>query len=131
MNCSKSQLVDERILVLTGCGMVELAGEIFIVAPGSLVYTPEGVPHTWTACPPEARLLDGTVPTGTFTMVYEYETSTAFFPTSSTRTVRDVSDYEAFAGDLDETWFPKLSAEQVVERATVVLGREKSALSMT
>ena len=73
MSIDKTKLVDERIMILHGVGLVEIAGEYFAVAPGSLVTTVGGVPHTFTACPTGVKLPDGTVSTGTFVMVYEYE----------------------------------------------------------
>lgn len=99
MDASKQKLVDERILVLNGVGLVEIAGKVYvgmfivsgsaviftaravvddlarvltghyIVAPGTLVDAIGGVPHTWTACPPGVKLPDGSVSKGTFTMV--------------------------------------------------------------
>ena len=73
MNSDKTKLVDERILVLSGVGAVEIAGKIYVTAPGTLVDAVGGVPHTWSACPAGVRLPDGTVSDGKFTMVYEYE----------------------------------------------------------
>ncbi|TKA80855.1 hypothetical protein B0A55_02326 [Friedmanniomyces simplex] len=130
MDASKSKLVDERILVLNGVGLVELAGEVFAVAPGSLVDAVGGVPHTWTACPSGVRLPDGTVSAGTFTMVYEYQLPTFFFPTASTEVASEVSRYRPFEGDLDDIRFPVLSAQQVVNTASVVIGRQKGQLQM-
>jgi quercetin dioxygenase-like cupin family protein len=51
MNVDRTRLIDERILVLHGVGLVEIAGKIWTVAPGSLAELAGGVPHTWTACP--------------------------------------------------------------------------------
>lgn len=55
MDASKDRLVDERILVLHGVGLVEIAGTIWAVAPGSLVELPGGIPHTWGGCPAGVR----------------------------------------------------------------------------
>ena len=54
-------MLPERILVLNGVGVTELCGEYFIIAPGTLVDIPPGVPHTWNACPAGVKLPDGTV----------------------------------------------------------------------
>lgn len=81
MDAAQKELVDERILVLNGVGLVELAGKIWAVAPGTLVDAVGGVPHTWTACPAGVQLPNGTVSEGKFTMVYEYEEPTSFYPT--------------------------------------------------
>lgn len=51
MDASKDRLIDERILVLHGVGLVEIAGKIWAVAAGSLAELAGGVPHTWSACP--------------------------------------------------------------------------------
>ena len=80
-------LLAERILVLNGCGLVELAGALHVVAPGSLVEIGPGVPHSWTACPAGVRLPDGTSADGTFLMVYEYEAPTGFLPCCVDRAV--------------------------------------------
>jgi hypothetical protein len=77
------------------------------VAPGSLVETVGGVPHTFTACPKGVRLPDGTVSTGTFTVVYEYEEPTSFLPTALTQVVEKVSKYQPLEGPLEEIRFPK------------------------
>jgi len=80
MDLSRKTLVAERILVLNGVGILELADEYFVVAPASLGNPKGCVPHTWTACPPGVKLPDGTVSQGKFT---EYEDVTTFFPTTS------------------------------------------------
>lgn len=125
MDLQRQTFIDERILVLHGVGLVEIEGEYFVVAPGSLVDAVGGVPHTWTACPSGVSLPDGTISNGSFTMVYEYEDTTSFFPTRSTQALTKVSDYEQFQGPLDEIRMPKFSAKDVVERAAVVINKEK------
>lgn len=124
MDMKKTKLTDERILVLNGVGMVEIAGKLWVVAPGSLVDAVGGVPHTWTACPPGIKLPNGQVSDGRFTMVYEYEEPTSFFPTASTVPITDTAQYVPFDGDLDEIRFPKLSAEDVVMRSQVVIDQD-------
>lgn len=123
MDLSKQKLIAERILVLNGVGLVELAGEFFVVAPGSLVEAKGGVPHAWTACPPGVRLPDGTVSEGSFTMLYEYEDVTTFFPTASTETVESPGEYSPFEGDYDDIRMPALTAKQVVCQASVVFDK--------
>ncbi len=131
MSSDTKKLVDERILVLNGVGLVEIAGKIYATAPGTLVDAIGGVPHTWTACPAGVQLPDGTVSTGKFTMVYEYEEPTSFFPTKSTTPITDVSKYEAFEGDnFDEIRFPQLSAEQVVEQGEVIIDTQLHKLAL-
>jgi len=126
MSLSKDQVIAERILVLNGVGLVELAGEYYAVAPGSLVDAKGGVPHTWTACPAGVRLPDGTVSQGWFTMVYLYEDTTTFFPTDSTRIISRPKDYQPFLGqDFEPIRIPVLSAEEVIQLATVVIGKER------
>lgn len=104
--------------------MVEVCGKIYVVGPGSLVDAVGGVPHTWSACPAGVKLPDGTVSTGKFTMVFEYEDETKFFPTESIEVIHDVADYEEYTGDLEKIRFPKLTKEDVVERAEVVWNKE-------
>lgn len=81
MDGARRRLLDERILFLDGVGLVQLAGELFVVAPGSLVEAAGGAPHAWTVCPAGAELADWIVSEGEFTMVDEYEDVTGFFPT--------------------------------------------------
>lgn len=131
MTPDRSRLLDERIMVLHGVGMVEIAGEIWVTASGTLADLAGGVPHTWTACPAGVRLPDGSVSEAKFTMVYEYEEPTSFFPTKSTRIVEDVGQYEAWEGEgFEEIRFPKLTKEEVVERARCVVNKEISGLAL-
>ena len=118
------RLLPERILVLNGVALAELGGEIVLVAPGSLVDIPPGLPHTWNACPPGLVLPDGRVSDGHFTMIYHYAETTKFFPTAKTRTLRDVGDYEAFTGDIEDIRFAKLTARDVVSTACYVWDRD-------
>ena len=113
-------LLAERILVLNGVGLTELNGEIFLVAPGSLVDIAPGVPHTWTACPPGVRLPDGTLSDGQFLMIYEYSRRTGFFPTARTASLASAAEYERYTHDLEDIRFPELTAHQVAERASFV-----------
>lgn len=135
MDLSRSTLIDERIMVLHGVGLVELAGEYWVVAPGSLVEAKGGVPHAWTACPAGVRVPDGdgegTVSDGTFTMVYEYEGVTKFYPTANTQVVREPGRYRPFEGtEYEAIRIPAMSAQEVVERATAVVGKEIVSLKL-
>ena len=131
MDASKQKLVDERILVLNGIGLVEIAGKVWAAAPGTLADLVGGVPHTWTACPAGVKLPDGTVSSGNFTMVYEYEEPTSFFPTKSTVPITDASKYEPFEGnDFDEIRFPKLTAAQVAAEGDIVFDKQQHRLSL-
>ena len=118
------RLLPERILVLNGIGLAELGGEIVLVAPGSLVDIPPGLPHTWNACPPGLVLPDGRASDEHSTMVYNYSETTKFFPTAQTRTLRDVGDFEAFTGDVEDIRFLKLTARDVVGTASYVWDRD-------
>ncbi len=115
------RLLAERILVLNGCGLAELAGALHVVAPGSLVDIGPGVPHTWTACPPGVRLPDGSRSDGTFLMVYDYEAPTGFFPTASTVPLADAAAYEGYDGqDYEPIRIPSITADELAARATLV-----------
>lgn len=115
------RLLAERILVLNGCGLAELAGALHVVAPGSLVEIGAGVPHTWTACPPGVRLPDGSLSDGTFLMVYEYEAPTAFFPTASTVPLADAGAYQGYDGqDYEPIRIPRIAAADLAGRAMLV-----------
>lgn len=130
MSSDRTRLVDERIMILNGVALLEIAGEYLAIAPGSLVDTVGGVPHTFTACPAGVKLPDGSLSTGRFLMVYEYELPTSFFPTMSTEVVRDVKDYQAWEGDLNAIKLPNMSAVEVVEKAHVIFNKEKCKLSL-
>ncbi|KIY00068.1 uncharacterized protein Z520_03753 [Fonsecaea multimorphosa CBS 102226] len=130
MSLDQAKLTDERILVLHGTGMVELAGTLYVAAPGSLVDIIGGVPHTWTACPAGVRLPDGSVSDGSFTMIYEYEEPTRFFPTASTKVVTQLSEYVAFEGAYDDILIPKLSAGEVSKTVKVVFNKELKELQL-
>jgi hypothetical protein len=117
-------LLPERILVIGGVALTELSGEIVLVGPGSLVDIPPGVPHTWNACPPGVVLPDGSVSTGTFTMVYDYSERTKFFPTAQTSTLVDPTEYVEYKDDLEVIRFPELTVQQVIQRASFVWDRE-------
>jgi hypothetical protein len=119
-----ARVATERILVVGGVGLVELNGEILLVAPGTLVDIPPGVPHTWTACPSGVGLPDRTRSDGTFLMIYNYADATGFFPTASTVPIAEVAEYRRHEGDLEEIRFPNLSVHQIVSDATFVWNRD-------
>jgi hypothetical protein len=114
------QLVAERILVLNGVALTELAGEIYVAAPGTMVEIGPGIPHTWTACPPGVVLPDGIISEGQFLMVYEYSGQTGFYPTRSTKPISSTAEYERYAGDLEAIRFPGLSASEVIATGTLI-----------
>ena len=58
-------------------------------------------------------------------MVYEYEEETGFFPTDQTQILEKVEDYVRCEDKrLDAIRFPKMSKEDVVNKAWFVWGRE-------
>jgi hypothetical protein len=114
------ELVAERILVLNGVALTELAGEIYVVAPGTMVEIEPGIPHTWTACPPGVVLPDGIISEGQFLMVYEYSEQTGFYPPRSTKPISNIADYERYDGDLEAIRFPRLNAKEVIATGTLI-----------
>lgn len=114
------RLLAERILVTGGVGLVELNGTVFVIPHGTLVDIPEGVPHTWTACPPGVTLPDGTEATGQFLMVYDYAEPTTFFPIQGTVTLGSMADYVRYDGALEDICFPELTPARVREEAAFV-----------
>lgn len=120
-------LLAERILVLDGSGLVELAGVLWLAGPGSLVDIAPGVPHSWTACPAGVRLPDGSVTQGRFLMVYQYEAATSFFPTASTAPLGSAADYRAHTGDVETIRIPAMSATTVAARCRCVWDADAAA----
>ncbi|KAF2158391.1 hypothetical protein M409DRAFT_61704 [Zasmidium cellare ATCC 36951] len=118
----RERLISERIFVSAGVALVELSGEIYIIAPNTLVDIAAGVPHAWTGCPPGVVLPDGTLSTGSFLMLYQYEHETAFYPTDRTTTFQNVEEYNAskYSGDLNSIRFPALTKEAVVEQGRLI-----------
>lgn len=117
-------LVYERIFVVGGVALVELAGEIYVVPPQTLVTIAPGVPHTWTACPEGVNVSRNTgwsedeheiISGGKFLMLYEYEETTGFFPTAQTKTLKRVEDYVR-CDDLESIRIPRLTAQEVESR---------------
>ncbi|MGE4372783.1 MAG: cupin domain-containing protein [Xanthobacter sp.] len=128
----KYRILPERILVLNGVGITELGGEYFVVAPGTLVDIPPGLPHTWNACPPGILLPDGTISDGTFTMVYNYSEPTSFFPTKETASIQSGDDYIAHTGDVEEIRFPVMSTSNVVECGKLIWNKNiQNVVSVT
>ena len=119
----RRRLLPERILALNGVALVELCGEVFVVAPGTLVDIPPGIPHTWTACPTGVRLPDGTRADGTFLMIYDYAEPTGFFTTAATTKLTDAGDYVGYRDGVEPVTFPRLSAADVVARCACVIDR--------
>ncbi|GAM33766.1 hypothetical protein TCE0_013f00905 [Talaromyces pinophilus] len=116
-------LVYERIFVVGGVALVELAGEIYVVPPQTLVTIAPGVPHTWTACPEGVNVSRNTrsedeheiISEGKFLMLYEYEETTGFFPTAQTTALKRVEDYVR-CDDLESIRIPLLTAQEVESR---------------
>lgn len=121
---SAPKLLAERILVLNGVALTELNGDVFLVAPGTLVDIAAGVPHTWTACPAGVSLPDGTTSDGRFLMIYEYGERTGFFPCATTHPLATVTEYEPYEGDLQAIRFPWMTPQEVAERARLVWNRQ-------
>jgi hypothetical protein len=115
-----SELAAERILVLNGVALTELAGEIYVAAPGTMVEIEPGIPHTWTACPPGVVLPNGVISEGQFLMVYEYSKPTGFYPTRSTKPIASTAEYERYDGDLEAIRFPRLNANEVIATGTLI-----------
>lgn len=49
----------------------------------------------------------------------------------STKVVKDATKYEAWEGALDEIKYPRLTAEQVVDKAKVVFHKDFCSLRLT
>lgn len=126
----KAVLLHERIYVIGGTALVELGGELYVIPSGCLVTIAPGVPHTWTACPAGVRLsrrgggtlssgTEAVMSEGTFTMVYEYEELTGFFPTAQTNRLSSIDEYVA-CDDLESIRIPELTVEEVNRRCWFV-----------
>ncbi|KAH8881295.1 hypothetical protein GQ53DRAFT_832487 [Thozetella sp. PMI_491] len=117
----------EKVYAVSGIGLAELAGEVYVVPPRTMVMIAPGVPHTWTACPPGLDLKalgvdkDGIVSDGTFNALFEYEDATTFFPTQQKERLHEVDNYIA-CEDLHGIRFPKMEVEDVVREAWFVSG---------
>lgn len=118
------RLLAERILVTGGVGLVELNGDIFVIPHGALVDIPEGVPHTWSACPPGVELPDGSKASGEFLMVYDYAETTTFYPMKDTKTLTSFADYIRYDDDVTAICFPELTATQVMKEAAFIWNKE-------
>lgn len=125
----KPALLPERILVMNGAGLVELLGEYFVIASGTLLDIGAGVPHTWTACPAGLVLPDGSVTPGTFDMVYNYEVPTDFYPVMDTGLIERIEDCHPYAGAIEDVFFPEMSLDIVKERARLVWNDEVRSLT--
>jgi quercetin dioxygenase-like cupin family protein len=122
------EYVVEKIIVLNGVAIAELGGEVYVVPPKTMVTIARGVPHTWVAASPGLDLQElgvsdeGVVSDGQFLAVYEYETTTAFFPTKQTRTLREESDYVK-CDDLHSIRIPDMSIDYLKKNAYFIWGR--------
>jgi hypothetical protein len=117
----------EKVLTVGGVGLTELAGEIYVIPPMTLVLIAPGVPHSWTACPPGLDLQalgvtdERIVSDGTFLATYEYEDATTFYPTEQRRRLLEVGEYVP-CEDLQAIRFPQMEVSDVVEKAWFVWG---------
>lgn len=120
--------VVEKIIVLNGVAVAELAGEIYVVPPKTMVTIGPGVPHSWVAAPPGIDLqMLGIADTpvisdGEFLAVFEYEVPTAFFPTAQTNTLRSGEEYVK-CEDLEGIRIAPMDAEALKEKAWFVWGK--------
>jgi hypothetical protein len=125
--------VVEKIIVLNGIAVAELGGEIYVVPPNTMVTIGPGVPHTWVAALPGLDLKElgvadkKVVSEGQFLAVYEYETTTGFFPTSQTQTLRNEKDYVK-CDDLHSIRMPEMSIEYLKKNAWFIWGRTSRKL---
>jgi hypothetical protein len=121
------RFITEKVLTVAGVGLVELAGEVFVVPPLTMVLIAPGVPHTWTAAPRGLDLLamrvadEKIVSDGKFSAVFEYEDATTFYPTEQKAKLQDVADYVG-CEDLHSIRFPKMEIEDIVREAWFVWG---------
>lgn len=123
------RFVVEKVFTLTGLGMVELAGEVYVVPPLTMIMIAPGVPHTWTPAPPGLDLLglgvadEALVADGKFTAMFEYEDATSFYPTAQTEALKGVEEYREHAmDDLEVIRFPNMEVEDVKEKAWFIWG---------
>lgn len=128
---SNSKYVVEKIMVLGGVALAELAGEVYVIPPMTMVIIGTGVPHAWAACPAGLDLQklgisdEQVVSSGQFTAFFEYEKPAAFFPTAQTEKLCDPRDYVG-CDDLQSIRFPKMTLDEIVDRAWFVWGRNLS-----
>lgn len=117
-----TRYITEKVFSLTGVGLAELAGEVYVVPPHTLMLIAPGVPHCWTACPAGIDLTEigvtdeKLVSDGTFSAMFEYEDATTFYPTKQTHRLESIEDYVA-CEDLQSIRFPEMSAADVRENA--------------
>lgn len=118
----------EKILVMNGVALAELAGELYVIPPMTSVLIAPGVPHSWTAAPKGLNLQElgicqgNVVAESKFDAVYEYEDATGFFPTAQTHKLHDVSHYEAH-DCVQDIRIPEMQVEDVIREAWFIWGR--------
>ncbi|KAF7550754.1 hypothetical protein G7Z17_g5507 [Cylindrodendrum hubeiense] len=122
---SSLRFLAEKVLALNGVGLLELAGEFYVISPMTMVIIAPGVPHAWTACPAGLHVQgalgiaddkEQIVSSGSFIAVYEHEDATAFFPTAQFGPLNDANDYIR-CDDLQSIRIPKMDIETVIEKA--------------
>jgi len=131
---SRRRFIVEKVLTVSGIGLAELAGEVYVVPPLTMVLIAPGVPHSWTACPAGVDLkalgLSGTenlVSDGKFAAMFEYEDATTFYPTAQTNRLESVEDYVP-CDDLHSIRFPQMSAEDVARDGWFIWGMKAEKL---
>ncbi|KAJ9144188.1 Leucine-tRNA ligase [Pleurostoma richardsiae] len=116
------RFIVEKVLTLTGIGLAELAGEVYVVPPLTMVLIAPGVPHTWTACPAGLDLQalgisdEKLVSDGKFSAMFEYDDATTFYPTRQTERLANPDEYVK-CEDLQGIRFPKMEVQDVIEKA--------------
>ena len=125
---SEMEYVVEKIIVLNGVAVAELEGGLYVIPPKTMVTIARGVPHTWVAASPGLNLQllgvsdEEIVSDGQFLAVYEYEKTSAFFPTKQTHTLLEESDYVK-CDDLHSIRIPEMSVDYLKKEAFFVWGR--------
>jgi quercetin dioxygenase-like cupin family protein len=130
----EKRYIVEKVLAISGIGLTELAGQIYVVPPMTMVLIAPGVPHTWTACPAGVDLQalgvsdEKLVSDGKFLAAFEYEDATTFYPTKQLEVLKGLDDYVA-CDDLHAIRFPKMEAADVIEKAWFIWGKSARKLN--
>ena len=127
----------EKVFTVSGLGLVELAGSVYVVPPLTMILIGHGVPHTWAPCPAgvDLRALGvvgrdedkshSLVSDGRFTACFEYEDETTFFPTAETRKLIRPEEYVPAGPErLQDIRFPEMGPQDVVRSAFFIWGKK-------
>lgn len=138
---SQGSFATEKIIVLTGIAVAELAGEIYVVPPKTMVIIAPGVPHTWVAAPAGLDLHELGIASqdpgheiqvrpsdGTFLAVFEYDMPTTFFPTRQSHKLGNVTEYVR-CDDLPSIRISDFTIDMLKTRAKFIWGRSCRRLS--